>query len=517
MEIKKRPYIFFAIIALYAGIFLVGISVYKDYGVGWDEPDQILVGNLNHNYVTLGDLEIFTNYVQYNGPFYENILTGLIGGVDSSVLLLKRHLLTFITAFIGLLAYGVLIMYMFKKTWLVFCGVLFLILSPRIFADSFYNSKDIPFMVLFILGCLSQVWFLNSPSLLRAALHALACAAAIDTRMPALILPLITLAFMILKVLISNEEQKAKLRHYFLPVLFFLIVCGGLVVLFYPLLWSNTLQNFNMVLRVMGHYPWEGSNFYLGKYYLTTATPWHYILVWIAITTPFLYLFLATLGMVLAITNLVSRLRYIKDLGSYRNDLLVLSWSILPWVGIILIHSFVYNGWRHMYFIYPGILLFSLRGLQYLAGIKFLRFEMMRVILVALVVAGLVAPLSFIITRHPYQNLYFNRLAGSSLNVVKQSFDLDYWGLSYRKGLEYILTHDTRPKIFYTAQDTPGKTNLLILPPSERIRLVYTPDIQQADYFITNYLDHSEDYPYPDEIYTLFVADAKLLSVFRLR
>ena len=517
MDLKKRPYIFFAILALYAGIFLVGISIYKDYGVSWDEPDQIWVGNLNHNLITRGDPEIYKYSVQYNGPFYENILYNLTGVVDSSTLILRRHLLTFITVFIGLLAYGVLVMYLFKKPWLVFCGVLFLILSPRIFADSFYNSKDIPFMVLFILSCLSQVWFLDSPSLLRAALHGLACAAAIATRVPALMLPLLTLTFMVLSVFFSKEEQKVKFKHYFLPALFLVLVCGGLVVLFYPLLWSNTLQNFNMVLRVMGHYPWEGSNFYLGRYYLATATPWSYIPVWIAITTPLLYLILALLGIGLAIKNLAARVRYIKDLAFYRNDLLVFSWTVFPWAAIVFMHSVVYNGWRHMYFIYPGLLLFSLRGLDYLSGINFLQVRIKKVILAVLVVAGLVAPLSFMITSHPFQNLYFNRLAGSSLNAVKQSVDLDYWGLSYRKGLEFILAHDARQKIVYAAQDAPGKTNLLILPPDERMRLEYTPDIQQADYFVTNYLDHPGDYSYPDEIYSLYVADAKILSVFRLK
>jgi hypothetical protein len=517
MEIKKRPYIFFAIIALYAGIFLVGISVYKDYGVGWDEPDQIWVGNLNHNLITAGDPEIYKYSVQYNGPFLEIILNQLTGLADSSTLLLRRHLLTFITAFIGLLAFGVLIKYLFKKPWLVFCGVLFLFLSPRIFADSFYNSKDIPFMGFFILGCLSQVWFLDSPSLLKAALHGLACAAAIATRVPALMLPLMTLVFLVLDVFLSKEEQKVKLKRYFLPALFFVLVCGALVVLFYPLMWTNTFQNFKMVMRVMGHYPWEGSNFYLGKSYLATATPWHYIPVWIAITTPLLYLFLAVIGIALAIKNLAGRVRQIKELALYRHDLLLFCWSVVPWMAIVLLHSVVYNGWRHMYFIYPGLLLFSLGGLDYLAGIKFLQGRLKRVILAVVVLAGLAAPLSFMITSHPYENLYFNRLAGSSLNVARQNFDLDYWGLSYRKGLEYILAHDARQIIFYASQDAPGKTNLLILPPDERMRLVYTADIKQAEYFVTNYLDHPGNYPYPHEVYSLYVADAKLLSVFRLR
>jgi hypothetical protein len=58
---------------------------------------------------------------------------------------------------------------------------------------------------------------------------------------------------------------------------------------------------------------------------------------------------------------------------------------------------------------------------------------------------------------HPHQYAYFNFLAGKS---VGQKFDLDYWGLSYRDGLEYIVNNDLRPVIKLAANSiVPMKNN----------------------------------------------------------
>jgi hypothetical protein len=84
---------------------------------------------------------------------------------------------------------------------------------------------------------------------------------------------------------------------------------------------------------------------------------------------------------------------------------------------------------------------------------------------------------------HPNQNVYFNFIAGKE---TTKNFEADYWGLSYRQALEYILEHDSRDTIPVFAVNYPGRANALILKPEQRRRLNYV-EPEEADYWLSNY------------------------------
>jgi hypothetical protein len=56
---------------------------------------------------------------------------------------------------------------------------------------------------------------------------------------------------------------------------------------------------------------------------------------------------------------------------------------------------------------------------------------------------------------------------------IGQKFELDYWGNSYKQGLEYILASDPSPVIALAVQNSPGEFNGMILPPAARRRIIY--------------------------------------------
>ena len=115
---------------------------------------------------------------------------------------------------------------------------------------------------------------------------------------------------------------------------------------------------------------------------------------------------------------------------------------------------------------------------------------------------------------HPHQCVYFNRLAGPDMATIKQRFDLDYWGLSYRKGLEYILRNDPRDTIPVNVVYESGPITANILRPEERARLQLVSTPGQADYFVSTYLWHPEEYNYPN-FYEITVGNAKILGVYK--
>jgi len=71
----------------------------------------------------------------------------------------------------------------------------FLILSPRIFADSFYNIKDLVFLSLFLLSYVCADWYWRSPNIGRSIVFAMVLAVAINSRLIAIVLlPMVLLA-----------------------------------------------------------------------------------------------------------------------------------------------------------------------------------------------------------------------------------------------------------------------------------------------------------------------------------
>ena len=86
---------------------------------------------------------------------------------------------------------------------------------------------------------------------------------------------------------------------------------------------------------------------------------------------------------------------------------------------------------------------------------------------------------------HPYQNVFFNPVFKS---YAKNNFDLDYWGLSNRSALEYIIKYDDKEIIKVSRVSfTSLETSLLILQKEQINRIRIVSDLKKADYVIDNY------------------------------
>ena len=189
-----------------------------------------------------------------------------------------------------------------------------------------------------------------------------------------------------------------------------------------------------------------------------------------------------------------------------------------PLVAVIVLNSALYDGWRHMYFIYAPFLLIAMTGFETVLGImkqgRTGRERRATIFIAAVIVLGLITT-SYQMTRnHPFQNVYFNILVGKNGGRL---FELDYWGLSFRQGLEYIVKNDQRSEIKIAANVLPVcMNNAIFLDRQDRNRLNFV-DMNHADYFLTNYRWHPEEYPFNQEIFAVVVDHQKIMSVFRMR
>lgn len=187
---------------------------------------------------------------------------------------------------------------------------------------------------------------------------------------------------------------------------------------------------------------------------------------------------------------------------------------------MILFDSTLCGDWRQLYFIYPAFLLIGIKALtiiyEYFNN-KFnnLKKRVINIVLILLVAFSSLNILYFMIRYHPYQYVYFNRLAGITMDTVKKNYEMDYWGLTYKDGLEYVLENDSEKTIKIYVDYLAGKYNSHILPESEQTRIEYVENIIDADYYLTNFRWNKGDYNYK-EYYSIKVGNAKILVVYKL-
>jgi len=152
MAVEKKHKII--VIIFFAVYLFLGIIIFKDYGISWDEPARRENGIITVKYILEGDKTLL-NTTNSHGTAFEVLLIFLekiLCLKDSRDIYLMRHLFTFLLFYTGVIFFYLLCTDIFRNWKTGILGCLFLILSPRIFAHSFYNSKDIPFLVLFVIS-----------------------------------------------------------------------------------------------------------------------------------------------------------------------------------------------------------------------------------------------------------------------------------------------------------------------------------------------------------------------------
>jgi len=500
-----------ATLGFFVGLMILGWAIFCDYGIHCDEDNNRTFGQRVYDYaidiVHTGKVYPYFLKVNYNkihdkyhGPIFEIFLVACqrnLGLQDSRDIIFMRHFFNFLFFYLGVVVFYFLCLNHFKNQVLGLMGCLFLVITPRIFADAFYNTVDLAFLVLFLSGTFTLILALDKKTFFSVFVHALICALLINVRMLGLILVFFTVVFFLVEMWnVLLKQGKMPLLRILAWYFLWLIL---LVILFNPMLWSNPIGNFWDMVSVEKNVQFNLMPIYLGEKLPVYQHPWHYSWVWFAITTPLLYLVLFIFGFFAPFK---------------RNTVLFMLCFFLP---MILFPRKMYNGWRHIYFIYPFFLLIALTGLQFLWEAIRKKWQgnarvFMSALLILVVLSQFCECTTFMVKNHPYQNLYFNRLAGATPDEIAGRFELDYWGLSYRNALEYILSIDKNRVIPVCIIDQRPDVRE-ILPRDERQRIVYA-DVDKAKYFLT--IDVFERPPWPyQEFASIKVEGIRIITIYR--
>ncbi len=506
INLYKKYLIFFSFLFI---LFLGLISV-KDYGHSSDESAQRHAGFVELNYIGekiapslhsryKGDrvyIDLYDN--SYNEKFSGHSLNTLSALLEvifeiedrRDVFILKHHIY-FIIFFLSLISFYKICQIRFEKWYISIIGVFIIFLSPRIFANSFYDPKDIPFLSILIFSIHFGLILFKKMNFKNLIYYSLFNAFVISgIRVYGIISPVLILSSIILYSFITKENFKKNL----LFVIYCLILTFVFSIIIKPSLWESPIANFIGSFTYLKEFGkiWSIPNLFLGEIILSKDTPWFFSIFWISITTPIFYTVLFLFGISFYLINSLTNLRSIFLNKIFYYDSIFFSLLVIPIIGSIILRESSFNSWRHLYFIYPYFVIFCLIGFENI--LNFIKKDNFKNYFYVFFLIILLFNLSWIIKNHPYQYSYFNLLAGK--DNLNNKFDIDYHGLSYKQNLEFIIDNDDRDKIS-VVNNSINKPQLFkySLNKIDRKRFVFNQNIAKPDYIITNYfLDNIEKY-----------------------
>ena len=487
-----------------------GGTVLDDYGVAADADTQRLIGQAAVNYALPGAAglpadrmiadpdygPVLEPYDRHYGVAFEApliLVERLLGLADSRAVFLSRHLLTHLFFLTGGFFCYLLVYRRFGDRYLALFALLLFLLHPRLYAHSFFNTKDLPFLVTFMIALYLLDRAFRRDTAAAFALCGVGVGVLVDLRIMGIMLFAAVVGLRALDLLQARAGAERR-RVLTTAGAFALAACGTLYALS-PYLWRDPLAVVDRFTALAGGYPSYPRQLFRGELVRWPALPPLYLPVWMAITTPPATLLLCLAGVAAAIGRGIARPRSAAGNTAQRFALLLAACLALPAAAVVALRANLYDGWRHMYFLYAPACLLAVYGLRALLtaaraislrrGAPPRRGIRLRRGLCALAAAALAAMAVDVVRLHPYQHGYFNALTDRRTpEYLRTQYRLLHWGTGAREGLEYLLARFPDATLRVDAGNRLRLwRNRLILPAEARRRIVIAGDAERSPQF----------------------------------
>ncbi len=539
-------------ILIFIFFFLLGFFTFKDFGISMDEEfhrssglywlkylfgftdfnnffDSISLKYINSKGFTISEVEEHPYYgVIFDLPlaYFEQIFKLN----DFQEIFYLKHFCTFAIFLIGSVFFYKIILNRFNNRLIAIIGTLFFILSPRIYGHSFYNPKDIVFLSLMTIALYFCFKTFDRASLRNIFIFSIFCALATSQRIWGLLLPTLFLIFYFLGILSKKEDLKI------FPIIIFYIFSYILfTIIFWPYLWSNPFANIISAFEYFSYHPHlDNINIlFNGDYLKPNSLPSFYIIYWIFITTPLLYIILFVAGYIKIFLRFFFKFLKIKKHSIYydlwrsvneKKDLFVLLSFSLIILYLIIFSSSIFTGWRHLYFLNTFIIYIAIHAIYFIC-FRLKSLNQLRVFY-SIIALNLILISYYIYNLHPFQSFYFNSLSNKNNSPIHERFQVDYWGISGTHFLKYVLKAEKAKEKISVATaayvDLERSKKLLDIKSRKKINLVGQ-EFSNADYIYTNFTSEvdkrfNNKYEIPSnfkKIYTLEIDNIVVYDVYR--
>ncbi len=414
MESRTARRIF---IVLSVALLPLMIAASWHFGVTWDEKSRHYYGQQVYAYLT-GRLGRSAFPADDSSVWYGGLFDVICVAVEHWVTLdryVLRHLINAIFGWVGIVYCGRLAGRLFGR-WAGVLALLLLVLSPRYFGHSMNNPKDLPFAAMTVVGLyylstVSPTWPYVSAS--TASKIVVSLALALNIRAGAL-LYLGYLGLLVGVYLLAERSWgPRRLADTALRLAGIVVATLVLGTVFWP--WAQGSPLVRPVEAALGfaHFPFGGALLFAGRQYDAEALPRWYAPWYFLITTPPVVL----AGVALSALPVGARF-------GWRRAAL---WFVFlfPIAVVLVEHSTLYDGIRHLLFLYPILAVLAAAGWTEWVAPR--HGAVVRGIAGAALAAGLASILVFNVQAFPNQVAYFNAIVGGPKGALAR-YDLDYWG-----------------------------------------------------------------------------------------
>ena len=395
-------------------------------------------------------------------------------------------------------------------------GTMMVALYPRFFSLQFTDIKDL----LFVAVNMICIYFLNATvekdTLLSVIVYGFMSALATNVRPMAVYFPVILLGYWLILDLIDvvyrygNKTVKTdgdihwvyRLFRYILLIMSYAVFW----VVLTPKSWNEPIKAFVSTFKGFSNYEkWDGTMVFMGRLITCGEMPWYYLPVWFLISIPLVYLALFLIGQASIVRTMFKTGSGSRDwLATYKWPLCMtlLFWG--PLLTVIVMHSRIYVGWHHMYFVFVPFCIIACYGVQVVS--KRIRFKIM----IILIAVYFLLTCGWIGYNHPYEAAYLN-MAGRPFGAY---FDREETRPSIYAGLRWILENDPGQIVMYCE----NTNTVALLGEDDKARVTVVEDESEADYVIESYRNVIGNDPQHEgfkEVYDIMVDGYKICSVFK--
>ncbi len=450
-------------------IFVVRPFISTQFGPSSDEIYHKGIGDLAWEYyATFGKNDTVFSYkpndrddaslmmINYS-PALEGIAAGIYKNTNADPFVVRHIVLTLFTfmlfLFVGLAAKKI-------ANWrAAFFATLFMFLSPRIFAESFNNAKDPTFAAAYMLAVYGMICFLDElkkPSWRSTLLLAFGLGFSLMIRSGGIMVYPYILLFVFLTI-ITNEEYRSHFQKldfvYFkdtiIKLTFALIVGWGIALALWPAALRDPIMFPINALSIQAQFPIIIRVLFGGEYVPSNEVPWNYNPLYIWITSPVIVL-IGILGGVFLLPKMI------KEFDK-KHLFIVLFITLFPLFFIIYKKSALYNGWRHSYFTYTGVVLFSVLAFE--TFLRFFKTKAVHIATYVILAVGLLLPTAFIAQNLPVSMNYFNEFSGG-FDKAYGNYQIDYYASSARPAADWFAKNVPYKEGLKIVSNNPWELNM---------------------------------------------------------
>ena len=427
-----------AILVLFA---VAGAAVVDDYGVSLDVGFQRRIAAANLEYVLGGDDALSARNLhhahdRYYGAAFEAPLLlaeRALGLGDSRTAHLFRHYVTHLFWLCGGFACFLLARRLFRSGPLALLAMLLFLLHPRLYAHAFFNSKDVPFLSMFMIALYLVHRAFEKDTVRAFVVLGMGTAVLTNLRIMGVMLFAAVLGMRALDLL--HAAQRSERRRVLKTAAAFGAAWAATLYAISPYLWSDP-REFVEALRVLSEHPNTPWELFQGRLVRADALPWRYVPTWIAITTPPFTLLLGCVGVVGVAWRVAAHPGRALRNTPLRFECLATACLTAPPLAVAALDAHAFNGWRHLYFLHAPLALLAASGA---APAAFARRGWARrgaYAAAGVAAAGILIAMARI---HPLQNVYFNFLVDRTTpERLGTQHVLDYWETSGLDALRHL-------------------------------------------------------------------------------